>query len=279
MKGIIALDIDGTITKELHAIPSEIVGFLTQLNQEGWQIAFITGRTFQWCHEILKVMSFPYYLAVQNGATILEMPHKRILAKKYLDKENFSRLDIICEEQPTDFVIYSGFESDDVCYYRSSRFDPSLLKYLTKRCQAFDEVWKDVSSFKDLSTNVASIKCFGSLKIANEIAKRIEHDLQLQSPVIKDPFKQGYYVVQATDPTVTKGFALTKLIQSLDISGPVIAAGDDHNDTTMIAIADIKIVMATAPHEILQMADIIAPPAEQMGIIPALKQAILGVLK
>ena len=56
--------------------------------------------------------------------------------------------------------------------------------------------------------------------------------------------------------------------------GIVIAAGDDYNDITMLKSADITVVMSTAPTEILALADIVAPPAVEMGIIEGLGKAV-----
>ncbi|MBI5274275.1 MAG: HAD hydrolase family protein, partial [Chlamydiales bacterium] len=46
MKGIIALDIDGTIANKDHLIPKDVELFLHKLAKEGWILAFLTGRTF-----------------------------------------------------------------------------------------------------------------------------------------------------------------------------------------------------------------------------------------
>ena len=56
--------------------------------------------------------------------------------------------------------------------------------------------------------------------------------------------------------------------------GKVIAAGDDYNDEPMLEAADIKVVMATAPADLLSKADIIAPAASEDGIICGLEAAI-----
>jgi hydroxymethylpyrimidine pyrophosphatase-like HAD family hydrolase len=42
----------------------------------------------------------------------------------------------------------------------------------------------------------------------------------------------------------------------------------------MLESANIKVVMATAPQDLLKMADIIAPAAQKFGIIQGLQQAI-----
>lgn len=277
MLGTIALDIDGTITADsrLHTMPPRVVKYLADLAKSGWQLIFITGRTFQAGYKILQLLPFPYYLAVQNGAIILEMPSRRIVSKKYLDRSIFSAMDAICKNEPSDFVIYTGFEHQDVCYYRPKHFSQALLAYLEERVRNFKEIWHAVDTFNQMEIDAfPSIKCFGFYESAQNMAQRIEEALQLHVPLIRDPFDESYYVVQATHPEISKGQALLDLLASTSREGKVIAAGDDHNDIPMLAAADIKIAMSTAPKELLQMADIIAPPAVEEGILVALEEAI-----
>lgn len=275
MKGILALDIDGTITTEKHEVSPRVRAAFEKLAKEGWHFIFITGRTFQWGFEVLKQFSFPYHFAVQNGALILEMPSRRILFKKYLDKSIFPRMEKIVENEPSDFVVYGGFEYGDFCYYRKSRFDKDLLKYLTERVDIFKESWKVINSYSEIPhENFASIKCFGFYDSACRIAEKLEKDLQLHAPVISDPFQSDYYIVQAIHSELNKGFALNMCKKLLDWRGVVIAAGDDNNDIPMLKEADIKIVMATAPQEILALADIVAPSAKEEGILKALQEAM-----
>ena len=117
MQGTIALDIDGTLTADsrLHTMPPRVVKYLSQLVSDGWQLVFITGRTFMSAYRILQPLPFPYYLAVQNGAIILEMPSRRIVGKKYLDRSVFSAMELICRDEPSDFIVYAGYEHNDVC--------------------------------------------------------------------------------------------------------------------------------------------------------------------
>lgn len=274
-KGLIALDIDGTITVDMQDIPANVVQYLTELYQLGWAFVFITGRTFDFGYHVLKALPFSYYYAVQNGAILLSMPGSQILAKKYLDKSIIPTMEKICEGEPTDFVIYAGFERDNQCFYREKHFSEKLSQYLKARCKAFNEVWTNIDTFEDLPIGTfPSIKCFGELLPAQRMAEKIERILGLHVPVIKDPFSNGYYVVQATHPEVSKGQVLKDLVAHFDYRGTIIAAGDDLNDLSMFDEADIKIAMEDAPVELKLKADIIAPPASLTGIIEGLQQAI-----
>jgi len=277
MFGTIALDIDGTITADSrnHTMTPRMVKYLSELVGRGWKIVFITGRSFQASHKILRQLTFPYYLAVQNGASIIEMPSRQVIAKKYLDRSIFETMENICLDEPTDFIIYAGIEYEDVCYYRPKHFSPKMLTYLQQRIACFKETWHSIESFDEMALDsFASVKCFGHYDSACVLKSKIENSLGLHVPLIRDPFDEAYYVVQATHAQINKGQALQDLLTIVGWTGKIIAAGDDLNDIPMLACADIKIAMATAPNELLLMADIIAPPASEEGLILGLEQAI-----
>lgn len=275
MKGLIALDIDGTIVEDMKPLAPEVQHYFLGLAEQGWVFVFITGRTFHFAYEVLSSLPFPYVLAFQNGAVILEMPDRLVLSKKYLDRGIIPYFEKICRGQPTDFVIYSGFERQDTCYYRPEHFSPDLIAYLNERKIAFKENWEQLGSFEDLEIpDFASVKCFGTSDYAFQIAQGIESEIGLHVPVIKDPFREGYFVVQATHPEVNKGEALSEAARLLNYKGPIIAAGDDNNDRSMLAKASIRIVMSSAPMDMQSNATVIAPPASKKGIIEGLEQAI-----
>lgn len=275
MKGIIALDIDGTITEEFHSVPQEVASYLAGLAADGWVLVFITGRSYAWGFSVLKTLSFPYLLAVQNGAIILEMPSKLIRAKQYLDSSIFETMDEICKGESSDYVIYGGYEHDDICYYRPARFSSTLLDYLKKRIHALGETYQAVPTYAGLALNgFPSIKCFGLPEAAKRIAGKMEAALGLHVTPVRDPFDNSIMVAQATHPSVSKGQALRTVKAFYNKKLPVIAAGNDYNDVSMFALCDIKVIMSNSPADLLETADVVAPSVSEMGIIPGLQEAI-----
>ncbi len=275
IKGIIALDIDGTVTADTHLMDSSVIHTLNHLTEVGWQIIFITGRPYQWVSQTLSPLLFPYALAVQNGALLLEMPSKKILIRKYLTQAILLKIEEISQEQKTDYVIYSGLENEDWCYYRPAYFPPVILSYVLQRTAYLGEKWQPVENFSHLPVSkFSSIKFFAKEKQALILSQQIEAKLGLHAPPNRDPFNPDYFVIQATHAEATKGSILKTFSQLVGISRPIIAAGDDYNDQSMLQMADIKIVMANAPIELVRMADIIAPPAQQQGIVKGLQEAV-----
>lgn len=276
MKGTIALDIDGTVALIHQPIEKEVIAFFQDLASEGWQFIFITGRTFSWGHEILKDLPFSYYFAAYNGALLLKMPEKKLIAKKFLNSSIFLGLDEVCKAYPTDYVIYTASEGHCVCYYRPDRFAKWLLDYLQKRSSALQEEWIALDSYDSFAIkDFPSIKCFGDLPSTQAIASFLQSRYNLHSPVIKDPYNTNFCVLQVTQKGVSKGDTVKFMQKSLKDCGITIAAGDDNNDISMLEAADISIVMETAPKHMLKNADIIAESAGKKGIIQGLKQAII----
>lgn len=278
MKGWITLDIDGTITTELRSIPAPVISHLTQLNQEGWNIAFITGRALCYTDMPLKGISFPYFLAVQNGADILEMPSKRLISRSYLDHKVIGAIDQAYVNEKEDFILYSGYEKGDFCYYRPSRYSSKLLSYLKKLGALSVEPWRPLDSFDfGHEDYFPMVKCLGPQEEMKKIHSTLAQIENVDVTLIRDPFSDdGFYLNLVTSQKATKGKAVQKL-RDFSGGGLIIAAGDDLNDTSMIEAADIGIVMQTAPQSLLDKAHIIAPPAAQMGIIQGLKKACAGL--
>ncbi len=275
MSGLITLDIDGTLTSDLVKIPNEVVHYLERLSKRGWTICLVTGRSFYFAEPSIRNLSFPFFLGILNGALILEMPSKKIIKRHYIQLDSLSGIEKICENEPTDFVIYSGFESGDVVYYRPDHLPPDLCKYLEERARSFSEIWKPVDDFRSLEIKeFPSIKCIGSHDVIQRVASRTRNEFHLSMPVIRDPKQESFYVGVGTDVGINKGKVLKDLKELLSITRLVIAAGDDYNDIPMLEEADISIVMETAPQEMHALADIIAKPASQNGIIDALGTAL-----
>jgi len=276
MKGMIALDIDGTIAVAHNPIEKEVVDFFHELANDGWQFVFITGRTFSWGHEVLKNLPFPYFFAAYNGAQLFKMPEKKVVVEKFLTPVFFSDLDGACYAQKTDYVIYTASEKHAICYYRPHRFESYILEYLNERKKLLQEEWIPLDSYNEIPVvSFPAVKCFGGLSSTKAIASFVEKQHNLHSPVIKDPYSKDFYVLQLTNNGVSKGETVKFLQAFFKGQGVTIAAGDDNNDISMLEIADISIVMETAPKGMLENADVIAPSASNRGIIQGIKQALV----
>lgn len=268
MKGWIALDIDGTITQDKYSIPSEVINFLHDASKSGWKIAFATGRAFVFARPAVEKIPFPFFLLPQNGSVALKMPEKQIVFKRYMSSSLLSVLKENCEG----FLVYSGVENEDLCYYNFEKFSKQDLLYL-------EEIQKrEKEKFVNLTEAIPDfdfplVKCFGKLSAMKKIGSKLLKTGFFEVSLIRDPFS-SYYILLITDKHASKGLSLQELFSKEGRGEMVVAAGDDENDMSLLAAADVKIAMPHAPEIVRKIADFIAPPVSEMGIIHALKIVI-----
>jgi Cof subfamily protein (haloacid dehalogenase superfamily) len=276
--GIIAFDIDGTLTAMRSPLAPDVKVFLEKLHAEGWQLLFVTGRVFSWSYHLLEELKIPYTLAVQNGSLILDMPSQKIIYKSYVPTHLLPKIEDLILSLKAAPVIYTGYDYGELCYYTPHYFTEEKLQYLGRRSQALKETWIPLKNVTDYPLeDFASIRCFVEKNIGMPLSQKIEAELKLEAPCMMDSFDEQYQIVQITASDVNKGSALHQLIAKNNFKekGSIIACGDDYNDISMLKEADIAVVIETAPQEVLQLADVIAPSAQALGIIKGVSEALL----
>lgn len=275
MKGTIALDIDGTITAKDHMIPDRVAAYFETLHGEGWRFILVTGRIFSFAMMTLTKLNFPYLLGVQNGADLLVMPEQKRFKQNYLKIEVIQLLDEMYQTERGDFIVYAGYDKGDFCYYRPAKHTPQMLAYLEKLTQLCAKPWQAVESFDLHQQSIFPlIKCFGTQEACEAIQERLKSVDGIQTSVINDPIDRSLYLVLVTHANANKGCAVKDFMQEFDLPHPLITGGDDNNDIPLLKVGDTRIAMDGAPEALQNLADIIAPPADQGGIVEALKEAM-----
>jgi Cof subfamily protein (haloacid dehalogenase superfamily) len=274
MDTLICLDIDGTITEDKFSVPEKTTKYLQDLSERGYPIFFETGRSFSFAMRSIEAFDFPHFISPQNGSVILQMPEKKLLFKKYLDRSHLNVIEDAFSDYPSDFIIYSGYEKDDICFYRKKNFSNKQLDYIASVQDREHASWTPVDNFSDgMFSSFPLIKGFGPLKEMEHLRDDLNSSSHFQVSINKDPFVEDCYLLLITHKEVSKGSALLALKDKLGVKR-VIAAGDDDNDKSMLLKADTKIVIDTASQELKDLADIIAARPNEYGIINALNEAL-----
>ncbi len=274
-KGLIGLDIDGTVAVKNQEITPEVVLYLSTLVESGWKIAFLTGRSFHQGLKALKAVGFPYILGAYNGAILVEMPSNQVLEVKTIAKSVLPDLYKIFQTAPTGFIAYTESLERERCFWSPTHFTPSLRDYIRERFYAVNENLEETPSFESLPfPSYIACKSFGPEPMIRVISEAVTQTLGLHAPFTFDRFDENKSLICITHPLATKGNALREIAEKFSVNGPLIGAGDDLNDKSLLQAAHIKVAMASSPQELLKMADVIAPPASENGIILGLKKAI-----
>jgi len=277
MRGIIATDIDGTLTDKNHEIPKAVLEFLGKKHKEGFEIVFLTGRTHFFCKRVLAPCTFPFHLGVTNGTETLKMPQEKAFFKHFLTKEVAKKIASLNPFLDRGFIFYSGSEAGDFCYYIPHHFSSYGKEYIEKIVMSKGVNYKAIDSLDAVDVDAFSIiRAFGTLKQMEDLQKILAQEMgdKINSVVLRDVGQGESFLLFISEKNRTKGSCLQQLKADNQWTGSVIACGDDLNDLPLFEVADIKICMEDGHPNLLEKATLIAKPSYMMGIIEALDKAI-----
>lgn len=271
-KGLICIDIDGTLTHVRDSLSAKVSSFLEKLVQDGHSILFVTGRTYHWSLHLLKSLPFAYTLAVLNGSYVCLMPENQTIRRCYLKLDDLKTLIEKVNLDKTGLMICCGPDQGEKSFFLSRFADDTLIFHLQARKMALKENWTAINDVCDIQLeSFAAVRLFCYAEDAVRLQKESAF---LQSAMMKDSLNDRFCVVSVTHNGASKGSAAKFVSSHLENKGFVIACGDDYNDIPMFEAADVAVVMSTAPKPVQEYADVIAPSAERDGIIDGLQQAL-----
>ncbi len=274
-KGLIAIDIDGTLTAVREHVDPNVVSFLKELHTDRWKFLFVTGRTLDWSVRLLDQLPFDFYLSSFNGAFTMTFPEKEVIKKFYLPFELCFQIVQLIKDEDIGVAFYTAPGQKNRSFLYRKHASHVLERHLFARAKALSDDWTEVENVMDLPTDTfAAMRLFCLPHTAKKISSMIGEKRSLNAPMMKDSYNDGFAIVQVTHKNASKGAALEICLDHLGKAPRVIACGDDHNDISMLKRADVAVVMADAPPEVINLADIIAPSAKDFGIIQGIGQAI-----
>ncbi len=274
-KGLIAIDIDGTLTSVPNVLPPQVIAYLQKIHRDGWNLLFVTGRTVYWASKLLHDLPFDFFLSAFNGAYTLNYREKKIIKKSYLPLERIFQVVNLVKDHDVGIAFYGAPDIDDRSFLFRKFASHVVQNHLMQRAKVVKDPWSEVDNVMDLPLDdFAAMRLFCLPHTAKHLSALIEDITPLHAPMMKDSYNDSFSVVQVTHKDVSKGKAMECVLKFLGELKPVIACGDDHNDISMLKQADIAVVMANAPSEVVAHADIIAPPASQEGIIVGITKAL-----
>ena len=275
MRGVFASDIDNTLTDERHLIPDEVVNYLVNLHNEGWQIVFLTGRTFSFAQLSMEKFNIPFILGVQNGAEVIRMPEKEIIYRTFHDRSILSDLEQVFKGHSIGCIVYSGFEEGDFCYYNPNHFSNDMLDYFKKLQNLSAIAWTPIGKHEDIKAKgFPLVKCFGPWEELKVIEKKLLTKQDVCSCIINDSIDRSKGILMITSKGVDKGAVLKKLREDEGWKCPIVGVGDDDNDLSLLKYADISICVDGGSKTLKDHADVLADSSANLGVIAAMDHVI-----
>lgn len=269
-KGIIALDLDGTLLNSKKELSEGNLAALKKAADAGWEIVPTTGRFYGGMPDFIRGLPFVHYAITINGAYVedllegneiytAEMPYKQAIdIMKYLDKLP---------------VIYDCYMDNDAFMTEALKAKVDEIVENPRIRKMFYDLRKPVPELKEFLENrgqdVQKIQFFTKdanlrLELLEELPKVFENI------AVSSSSPQNIEINQAK---ATKGLALIALAEYLGLDrSKIIAMGDGLNDISMLEEAGIGIAMANGCDEALDAADWVTSHCDEDGVAKAIEK-------
>lgn len=269
-KGIIALDLDGTLLNSKKELSEGNLAALKKAADAGWEIVPTTGRFYGGMPDFIWGLPFVHYAITINGAYVedllegneiytAEMPYKQAIdIMKYLDKLP---------------VIYDCYMDNDAFMTEALKAKVDEIVENPRIRKMFYDLRKPVPELKEFLENrvqdVQKIQFFTKdadlrLHLLEELPKVFENI------AVSSSSPQNIEINQAK---ATKGLALIALAEYLGLDrSKTIAMGDGLNDISMLEEAGIGIAMANGCDEALDAADWVTSHCDEDGVAKAIEK-------
>jgi hypothetical protein len=277
-RGLIGLDLDGTVFNEEKVITPGTKQAMERAMEQGYVVVPVTGRPMQGLPAELMQISKIHYAVVSNGAVLYHvddfvserwqrlyedlLPREKVLEVLELLKDFICVPDCFVDgfghmpEKGREWIPKMGLAPAMAQYILSGReFFPDLMEYVRRESRQVEKI--TINFFLNEEGDREKKKAYQVLSRVRDITlvSGAPHNLEVNTP------------------TARKGNGLLKLAQMLGIAPEdTMACGDDRNDLDMIQKAGFGVAMANAVDVVKQEADFITLSNGEDGVAYAIEQ-------
>lgn len=267
MYKLIAVDMDGTLLGDNHAISEGSKKAIKRAREQGVQVVLATGRPLAGIEaflEELDLVSDQDYAICYNGSIVQNTGTGEVIAKQILNGSNLHQLYELSLELGVNIHAFS----------RNGLITPKASKY-TQHEADLNGIDFQVVDFRDIEADEDIIKIMfvdDEEKLNRAISQLPQFVTETYTVVQSAPFFLEFLNKQSN-----KGEGVKKLAERLGISREeIICVGDAGNDLHMIEYAGLGVAMGNAFEEIKDAADFITKTNNENGVAHVIETFILA---
>ncbi len=299
---LIALDLDGTILKEVHSLHREMEEMLYTLYSRGYEILINTGRTFAYSRHIFSSLNFPFFGGFTNGVALAAIVKKTLIHElspsarkiflggnnttvrngffidvkyeKFLPPGLLPQIKKIFETRKIDPIFQSGITGGDTTTYEPLKYPTNeLIEILSEDPERRIKV-ASISEY-DSSQFVSVFGCTKDFTAAEEAVSECNSIEGLYSVA----FLHSYYLntmwITVGSRDINKGIPIRKLKEILNIKREnIYAFGNDRNDIPMLKEAGTAVAVEDSPEDVIAVANHVVKKPEEDGVLFFLKELL-----
>jgi len=248
---LIVTDIDGTLLNDNGELGIESKKLLKELMKENVIISLATGRLHSAVTEVANELSLNGYVISLDGAMIKNYHQDKIHYESFLRAGQVKKAIAIAENLLINIALC---HSSSIYYTEYNSVIPSLLS-------KYGAFYTQVDSYEGYFSGTLEIVCSSDIK---DSIKQMEekfnfpYSIGCNTSYFRSKKNENIYYLEIRKAGSSKGKALMRLLKHLSIKPSQAAViGDWYNDITMFQSNAVKVAVANAIPELLNIADYI----------------------
>ena len=247
----IVLDLDGTVIYD-DRVPRDVARSAELLKSSGWSLIVATGRILAGALRHIRSLGALWPAIVYDGARVMDPKSGIVYFERRMPADVAREVLRLGFDFPLEVQVYG----DEAVRCRPS--DLLSIAYF----KSLDVKLEPVLLSSDIKDDVFRILYFGKPALVAKLKGMLEGSLsgKVNITLAGDDF------LDVLPLGTSKGSALEELKKLSGLNDVyVVGVGDHMNDMEMLGICDFKVAPEDAVSDILEMADLVIPPASRKG--------------
>jgi len=262
MYKVVALDVDGTLLNSDHVISKETLTAIKYAQSKECFVTISTGRPVGCINDFIEELKIKGPVITYNGACVVDSVTKTVMYEQCLDARTALELVDFALENDISFI----FWSNDTLYTNSINDD---VRYYSN---IINVNAKETSDYLALATKgITKLLLISRNNRIDDLKRAIPHNIRKST----NYFTSHPQFIEFVDRNVSKGIALSKVTELLDVDQEhVVAMGDGENDIEMIKFASLGVAMENASDHVKTYASFVTKSNNNNGVAFAINKFI-----
>jgi 5-amino-6-(5-phospho-D-ribitylamino)uracil phosphatase len=265
---LLAIDIDGTLVNSRHELTEPTRQAVLRARREGVEIVLATGRRYSRVLPLVEPLELNVPLITASGALIKRASdHQTLFRAEFLPGALHHCLHVVDTAGFAAVLYGDTYDAGFDYFQRDERSTSPLLSEFYLKNAGFGRLHPEIM------TRPPEGIFAGFAMGTREEMKRLQAELERHLPellyvhVLRSPRYNGF-MCEIAPYGVSKWTGVYRLAEEWGISpDEICAVGDDVNDIPMVQAAGLGIAMGNAVDELKAVADRIAPPNDEDGLV------------
>jgi 5-amino-6-(5-phospho-D-ribitylamino)uracil phosphatase len=265
MKKLYVSDLDGTLFNSKKEISQYSADIINKFIGDGGLFSVATARMAYGCEEKLRVLNLNIPIILMNGVCLYLLNEKVYVSVKTIDYSKILQIEEVLNDYNVGGFMYTFRNNKLSIYYKNSEDLKYTQYYSEKAIEECDEIRK-VDSFAESAGDklVIYFALTGDKDQISSIWGDIDSISEINTAMYLNIYN-GLYCLEIFDGKGRKDLALKELQNRIN-AHEIIVFGDNHNDVSMIKIADKSLAPLNAVAEVKDIVDEIIESCDNDGV-------------